>query len=235
MALAGAFRAMPDAQALPGLMKALGNLGEWDSAETFALALGDIREVAREPVVALYDTGTGLQRRNALLALAYVDPLEADRRAGEWFDRLVASPANYQASDDFQRIVEVLRIAAQTDGARRMVAFLRAHPEDERRIEVLTAVKDHPDSQVDDFLMEALQKQDLEAVAAAYTFFIRAGSGEAQLVAALDQYGDAEMATAFLNCGNSRLQNAAHDWVESHDAFVLWDFGTSAGAQWGVR
>jgi hypothetical protein len=102
-------------------------------------------------------------------------------------------------------------------------------------MEVLMAVKDHPDPQVDGFLMDALHKPDLEVVAAAYAFFISAGSGEVQLVEALDQYGDEEMASALLNCGNSRLEKAAEDWAESNGYMVLWNVGTVAGAQWGVR
>ena len=232
-AIADVLHLMPDERALPGLMKALANLGEWDSAETFARAVGDIKDVARAPVLALYETGTVLQRRNALLALAYVDPLEADRRAGEWFDRLVAGPVDYDVSDDFQQVVEVLVIASQPDGARRMVGFLRAHPQDERRMEVVMAIKDHPDPQVNDFLMEAVQHGDIELVAAAYEFFIRAGSGEAQLMEALDEYGDKEMANVFLNCGNSRLEKAATDWVEDRGGFILWTPGTTGSVSWG--
>lgn len=232
-AIAAALQVMPDERALPGLMKALTNLDEWDSAETFARALGEIKDVAREPVVALYDAATDLQRRNALLALAYVDPAKADSRAGQWFDQLVAGSPDYKDHDDFQRVVEVLRIAAQPEGVRRMLGFLRTHPEDGRRTDVIMAVKDNPDPLVGEFLMAALQKKDIEVVAAAYRFFIRAGSGEEQLVDALDEYGDEEMATVYLNCGNSRLEKAARDWVENRGGLIVWTPGISGGVSWG--
>jgi len=232
-AIADALQAMPDEWAVPGLMKALSNLDEWDSAETFARTLGTIKEAARDPVLALYDAATDLQRRNALLALAYVDPVEADRRAGEWFDQLVASSPDYKDNDAFQRVVEVLRIVSRPDGVRRMVGFLRAHPEEERRSDVIMAVKDNPDPLVGEFLMEALQKKDIEVVAAAYRFFIRAGSGEEQLMDALDEYGDEEMATVYLNCGNSRLEKAARGWVENRGGFIMWTPGISGGVSWG--
>jgi HEAT repeat protein len=85
-------------------------------------------------------------------------------------------------------------------------------------------------------LLAALNKRDLAVIAGAYSFFIeRAEKGsEGALIQALKAHGDAEMAAAFLNCGNSALEAAAGKWAEAHGYQARPMFG-GATVHWGNR
>jgi hypothetical protein len=54
----------------------------------------------------------------------------------------------------------------------------------------------------------------LPAVAGAFLFFIRRGEpgSEDAMIDALKEFGDRQMASAFQNCGNAKLEKAANAW-----------------------
>ena len=62
--------------------------------------------------------------------------------------------------------------------------------------------------------------------------FVGADGTETSLASALLKRGDLEMAEFFLNCGNARLEQAAHDWADAHGYYVVTIPG-SGGGQWG--
>jgi HEAT repeat protein len=68
-------------------------------------------------------------------------------------------------------------------------------------------------------LMTAIRNRDYAVAAGAFPFFImRGGQGtEAILIKALKKYGDLAMASCFLRCGNKELENAARNWLASHN------------------
>lgn len=55
---------------------------------------------------------------------------------------------------------------------------------------------------------------------------------EDALAQALMSYGDVNLAEYYLNCGNGKLEDAAHDWAYSHGYTVTTTFG-AGGGQWG--
>ena len=52
------------------------------------------------------------------------------------------------------------------------------------------------------------------------------------LASALIRRGDLEMAEEFLNCGEPKLEQAAHDWAAAHGYEVYTTYGSSGGS-WG--
>jgi HEAT repeat protein len=67
-------------------------------------------------------------------------------------------------------------------------------------------------------LLAAYRKPDYAAIAGAYSFFLsrREPGSEDALITALDKFGYPDMATAFLNCGNSKLEAAGDRWATHH-------------------
>jgi hypothetical protein len=82
-------------------------------------------------------------------------------------------------------------------------------------------------------LLEALIDRDEEVIAGAYTFFLKEGKpgSEDELIEALNQSGSEEMATAFLNCGNAKLNEAAREWASRKGYTVVPSQGESV--HWG--
>jgi len=62
--------------------------------------------------------------------------------------------------------------------------------------------------------------------------FIGAEETASAMATALVRFGDVEMATDYLNCGNSKLEQAAHDWAEAHGYTVITTPG-SKNETWG--
>jgi HEAT repeat protein len=55
---------------------------------------------------------------------------------------------------------------------------------------------------------------------------------EDELVAALLQHGDLSLAEYYLNCGNNRLENAAHRWASAH-GYTVTQMPGVPGDEWG--
>ena len=75
------------------------------------------------------------------------------------------------------------------------------------------------DTRAVDVLLSVLKDRNSEIIAGAYAFFIRRGNPDAEdlLIEALNRDGDIVMAEDFLNCGNSKLEEAAILWAKEHD------------------
>jgi hypothetical protein len=65
-------------------------------------------------------------------------------------------------------------------------------------------------------MLLGLKARDLEIVGGAYSFFVRRGEvgTEELLIEALNKHANVDMVTAFYNCGNEKLREAAESWVE---------------------
>jgi len=104
-----------------------------------------------------------------------------------------------------------------------LIASLRDEHFSVRRkaAEALGKIKD---TRAVEALIAALRDGNLEIVAGAYRFFILRGvlGREDVLIEALNIYGTAEMAKDFLNCGNSKLAEAARDWAKRHDYIIIY-------------
>lgn len=119
----------------------------------------------------------------------------------------------------------------------RAVPLLQEMAQDEDLFwDAMPALAEIPDEAVEKQLKAALEAEDLRTVAAAYRFYIRnavAGS-EAALIAALDEYVDADRALDYLNSGNPRLAAAGREWLEAHD-YLIFEGSGEAGLKWGSQ
>ena len=236
-AIVGALGRMPDARAIPALIRALPYEEAWGEEiarkEEFsaARALAAIGEPAREPLLESYRNSEGGDRRGPLLALAYLDPVMADALAGEWFDALVEN-LSWEEWEDFEHVLRVMGITAQPASAGRLVRFARSQKEGEARYDVAVTVSMMREPVVHEWLTEVLAQEDLELIAAAHRFYIREAVGEDLLVAAIQEYGDEDMALDYLNCGNAALEEAAETWARENGYLVLYEGGEQR-AVWG--
>jgi HEAT repeat protein len=88
-------------------------------------------------------------------------------------------------------------------------------------------------------LLEVMTKRDSAVIAGNITFFLEIGEpgSEDALMEALKKSGNQEMATLFLNCGNSKLEEAGSAWATAHNLNVRKvpaRVGNSGGV-WGGR
>jgi HEAT repeat protein len=83
-------------------------------------------------------------------------------------------------------------------------------------------------------LLAAWKKGNSAVITGADFFFIQRGEpgSEDALIEALNQFGDREMAYDLLNCGNSKLEEAARAWAKSH-GYQNMKIPGRGSAQWG--
>jgi len=84
-------------------------------------------------------------------------------------------------------------------------------------------------------LLAALEKHDMIIIASAISFFIKRGDtgSEDRLIEALDKFGNKEMAEQLLNCGNSKLNDAARKWGLNHGYAIDTRADVSGMIKWG--
>lgn len=80
-------------------------------------------------------------------------------------------------------------------------------------------------------LLPLLQSKQTLAVAYGLIGIGKSGT-EPALVAALMNLGDETLARFYLNCGNAKLEQAAHDWASAHGYVVVPGFGIGSPS-WG--
>ena len=167
--------------------------------------LGDLRGV-RSLIVALSDFDDGV-RWNASNSL------------GKLKDAHAVNPLTVALKDSDENVRKAAADALGEIADPRAVPALIAAFEAGNRWHTAAALANIRNSQAADFLNARLRERQLDVVAAAHLFFI--GKGDASflpaLVAALNRYGRAEMAQAYMFCGNPQLENAARQWVSTHD------------------
>jgi HEAT repeat protein len=85
-------------------------------------------------------------------------------------------------------------------------------------------------------LLAALRDHDMEVIINVYDFFIHQGepNSEDTLIEALDRSGDLKMAQAFLNCGNSKLEQSALSWAADNHVQIVTGPGT-VWTKWGDK
>lgn len=103
-------------------------------------------------------------------------------------------------------------------------------------------LEDFKDPRVDSALLEALKQPytawNMIVISGAYRFFIRRGEpgSEGVLIATLnrfgDEFGDTQMATYFLNCGNLKLEQAARELAQ-RKGWTLTPITGKESLHWG--
>ena len=206
-------------------------------------ALSSIGAPAVEPFIALLKDEDPEIRRAAVLGLSgikddrTIEPIIAALQDENDVVRSTAAEALGKKND--ARAVEPLIIALTDAETRVRWAAVNSLGElkDARSVESLIMALKDEDSTVRDAaaqalldvgtpavepLLEALENQDLRIIASAYQFYIHRGEkgSEEVLIKALNEYGFQQMANAFLNCGNSLLEDAATVWANEHHYII---------------
>jgi HEAT repeat protein len=214
--------------ALPAVRRALasGDPGALAPAAYVSARLGD-REAAAH-LLTLIDHDDEAVRDNACLALGAMRYQEALQPLLERARRVKGTDLAFGTLPVILKALEMLR----NPGA---LPLLKELARDEYHFwEAMAAMAEIPDDAVEQALMAALDTDDLRTVAAAYRFYIRravAGS-EPKLIAALEEYGDADRALDYLNSGNSRLAAAGREWLEANQYLILEVAGEQT-LRWG--
>jgi hypothetical protein len=83
-------------------------------------------------------------------------------------------------------------------------------------------------------LKSFIDKKDNYSLSISYPFLIYIGNTavENSLISALEAYGDIEMATTFLNCGNGELKGAATQWAKKK-GLLIRSGGYGNEPKWG--
>lgn len=86
-------------------------------------------------------------------------------------------------------------------------------------------------------MLSVFNTPDLEFVASAYRYSVALGqpATEPTLIASLEKYGDARMATCFLNSENETLSKAGMAWAKAHDYIVVSGGSAGQNTTWGSR
>lgn len=117
-----------------------------------------------------------------------------------------------------------------------LLAALR-DPEANVRLVVARALDLIKDPRANEPLILALKEKEKPIVSGAYKFFIGRGEAgsEAILAAALDQFGNKDMALDYLNCGNPKLASAGRAWATRNGYLIVADpdGATVASVLWG--
>jgi hypothetical protein len=81
------------------------------------------------------------------------------------------------------------------------------------------------------------RRRELAEVARNYKSYIKKGNADLEdvMIDVLRFYGDEEMALIYLNCGNSKLEDAAEEWAKAHRRRVerTWYGEKARTIQWG--
>jgi HEAT repeat protein len=125
-----------------------------------------------------------------------------------------------------------------TPAVRPLIAALK-DKEPHVRIGAAAALGKIKDAPATEALMAALKDENLEIIAAAYSFFIQKGvsGSETLLIKALDEYGDRTqgMAQDFLNCGNVLLAEAGKKWAIKYGQDIQKSPASHSGPIWGKQ
>jgi HEAT repeat protein len=149
------------------------------------------------------------------------DPISRARAAGQIKEIVALYPEEIKNTDAVEALILLVRNDKNTD-TRRKAAGIIGEIGDARSTQTL---------------MAGLEEFNLDIIAGAYRFFIRKGKPgtEDVLIRALSPTAgfDREIAEAFLNSGNSKLEKVAREWAESHSFKIFMFPGGSKGPRWG--
>jgi len=214
-----ALGATRDQLAISTLRKLLA-AGDWDGREWAAEGLGKTQDPSVVlPLISAMERMDSVAAANALAQVG--KPAVA-----LLVDKLGHSPAS-------QEIAHVLGKIGEP--AIESLAHKFQESVGRSRLDAATALADIRDSRAEETLTSALRTNDLQLVSAAHRFLIRQGdpSSEDRLLQSLFQYGDQEMATDFLNCGNPKLREAAKIWSKRHNYDIIPMLGSRGTVEWG--
>jgi HEAT repeat protein len=160
-------------------------------------------------ISALHDPDEGV-RENAADSLGRYKSTDAERpliaALKDEYEGVRAAAVDSLAETGDARVVPAL-IAAMTSGTDRV------------RWHAGNALVKFNTPEASQALDDALQKDRLDIIAAAYRYFLAKGNAESidAMAVSMPKYGWYEMADALLHCGNTRLEEAASQWKKENE------------------
>jgi HEAT repeat protein len=209
-----------DPRAVMPLIEALRSDPSVEVRANAAAALGAIRDPrAVGPLLAqLHNPGPP---RNNVFSTREIDATALGKIGKPALPQLKAELAN---PDPEVHHYTLLALSAIPDSSVTpvMVAALKS-PNREDRILAAATLATIADPAASTALRKAAAAHALDAVAAAYKFFIahRDAASNAELAEALTANGDLPMAQAFLDTGDLSLENAAETWAHNHPGYYI--------------
>jgi HEAT repeat protein len=133
-----------------------------------------------------------------------------------------------------QLAIEILRYMGEP-GVSELLSIYRSSPAGVRNEAVRAILL--AGNQTGVSTMRDVMSTNLALVQQAHRSLIELGDGSfvPLLVGALDRYGDATMAVAYLNCGEATLATAARRWASAHGYEVSSSFASNGSPRWGRR
>ncbi|MBI5641281.1 MAG: HEAT repeat domain-containing protein [Nitrospirae bacterium] len=215
-----------DARAIEALIVSLRDESA-DVREKAMKAMMKIRDRrAVEPlIVSLKDGSTDIRRVSAEVLLQIKDPraveplidLLSDKSADV---RRVAAEALWQMRNEPQvkNVMEVMK---------NLIQIYRTYKGIPRRAAKMSQEKYRDMEYFND---------NIKLIYKTYSLFILGAQLDSEpiLVAAFDRYGDRQMASDFLNCGNQQLMQEAFNWARDN-YYELSTASVSSGPRWGRK
>lgn len=214
-----------DQRALEPLVTRLKTSDNYEVRDASAVALGSLGTPALQPLLALArDKDLGGAAGSGLVAMGApaVDPLIGMLNENDPGTRELA--ADWLGAIRDPRADQSLITAADDKDEHVQQAAARA-------------LGQIADPQAVGFLLSALHDHKTDVIVAASDFFIKRGEpgSEDALIDALNNSQNAEgMATAFLNSGNQKLEDAAHAWASRNNYEITYMPG-HGNTTWGAK
>lgn len=129
---------------------------------------------------------------------------------------------------------EALKTIDSSSATDALITALQSKKEDTQRSAAL-ALSGIDNSEAKEALNALIEQKNLSVIAQIYDYYIKAGitGSEPIMIEALNQFGYSTMAEAFLNCGNSTLEDAATDWADRHGYDIIQSSWAGAYSHWG--
>ncbi len=117
---------------------------------------------------------------------------------------------------------EALKAIGSSSATDALITALQSKKEDTQRNAAL-ALSGIDNSQAKEALNLLIEQQKLSVIAYIFDYYIQEGiaGSEPVLIEALNRFGSTVMAEAFLNCGNSLLDEAATDWADRYGYDII--------------
>jgi len=212
-AAADALGEIGDPSALKPLMKALEKDENGNVQGAAAEALGGIGDaIAVDPLIEALDYKSSEARRGAAFAL------------GKIGDTTAVGPLIITLKDDDSRVRHNSAFALGELAITYTETSLRGTDS------TIITMNEHPRAL--NTLNDAIQDENMDVIAGAYSFFIRKGEEgtEPLLEKAIYIYGTENMASDYLNSGHPQLEQAAKYWAETQSTTLPTD---RKGPRWG--
>jgi HEAT repeat protein len=237
-----------DSKALEPLVKALNNDENMLVRRSAATALGNLGDAALEPLLQALNKGHFMVRRAAARALGKlndpkaIDPLtEVLGDSDVYIQNSAVSALTEIGKPAVPKLLDTLANWAIAPLAAEILENLSWQPSSDQEKIRFDVAKRNKQALLDNWqtaekvlLSDARAENSLQAQNAVFAL-IGVGRDETveELIRILDEKGNAEMARAFIQCGNALLLKAAQDWAAKHGNEKIVQENERDFVEWG--